>query len=322
MSNLNVAVIGSPEYSKDLGKIGTISDFTFFNLKKEDVTVTMIEPSRYPEKLSSLFYTISMAQKVVLVVDEINAQFGESVLMLNCAGITNGILILRNYITPEQVAPLIRDTVVGGYELFDDDRMRLREHLLDEAAKIEEKPPTAASPPGAMPIDHSFPVKGIGTVALGCVVNGVIRRHDNLQVLPTKHMALVRSIQKHDADAEIAYPGDRIGFALKGVEAEDLERGYVLSKDPALTSSSTIHGRAELIKYWPSALKEGMVLYIGHWMQFIPSKVAYANNAGDWHRPELTLKTEKELVYPPGARAILHYLEGGKLRVVGTIIIE
>jgi selenocysteine-specific translation elongation factor len=135
-------------------------------------------------------------------------------------------------------------------------------------------------------------------------------------------MALVRSIQKHDADAEIAYPGDRIGFALKGVEAEDLERGYVLSKDPSLTSSTTIHGRAELIKYWPSALKEGMVLYIGHWMQFLPSKVAYVNNAGDWHRPELTLKTEKELVYPPGARAILHYLEGGKLRVVGTIIIE
>ena len=158
MSNLNVAVIGSPEYSKELGKIGTISDFTFFNLKKEDVTVTIIEPSRYPEKLSSLFYTISMAHKAVLVVDEINAQFGESVLMLNCAGITNGILVLRNYITPEQVAPLIQDTVVGKYELFEDDRMRLREYLLDEAAKIEEKPPAVTCPPGAMPIDHSFPV--------------------------------------------------------------------------------------------------------------------------------------------------------------------
>ena len=322
MSNLNVAVIGSPEYSKELGKAGTVSDFTFYNLKKEEITVTIIEPSRYPEKLSSLFYTISMAQKAVLVVDEINSQFGESVLMLNCAGLSNGILILRNYITPEQVAPLIRDTVVGSYELFEDDRMRLRERLLEEAAKIEDPPANATSPPGALPVDHSFPVKGIGTVALGCVVNGVIRRHDNLRVLPTKHMALVRSIQKHDADAEIAFPGDRIGFALKGVEAEDLERGYVLSKDPGLVSSSTIHGRAELIKYWPSALKEGMVLYVGHWMQFIPSKVAYVNNAGDWHRPELTLKTEKELVYTPGARAILHYLEGGKLRVVGTIIVE
>ncbi len=65
MSNLNVAVIGVPDYSKELGKAGTISDITFFNLKKEEVTVTIIEPSRYPEKLSSLFYAISMALLVL-----------------------------------------------------------------------------------------------------------------------------------------------------------------------------------------------------------------------------------------------------------------
>jgi len=31
---------------------------------------------------------------------------------------------------------------------------------------------------------------------------------------------------------------------------------------------------------------------------------------------------EKDLVYPPNARIVLHYLEGGKLRVVGSMIIE
>ena len=322
MSNLNVAVIGPPQYSKDLGKMGTESDITFFNAKKEDTTVTVIEPSRYPEKLSSLFYAISMAHKAILVVDEINAQFGETVLMLHCAGLTNGVLILRNYITPEQVAPLIKGTVVEGYTITEDDRMRLREALIEEAAKTDETSGENVAKPGAMVIDHFFPVKGIGTVALGAVVRGTIRRHDNLKVLPTPKTAQLRSIQKHDDDAEIAYPGDRVGFALKGIEADELDRGYVLTKDESLTASTTLHGRGELIRYWPGPLKENMVLYVGHWMQFLPGRLAYVNNSGDWHRPELTVKTEKELVYPPGARAILHYLEGGKLRVVGTLTLE
>ena len=220
--------------------------------------------------------------------------------MLDCADRKNGLLILRNYITPEQVAPLLKGTVIEGYEIIDDDRMRLRERLLAEAGLKSKDPSLQVQAPGAMPIDHFFNVKGIGTVALGCVTGGAIRRHDTLNVLPLKKTVLVRSIQKHDDDAEFAYDTDRAGLALKGIEAEDIDRGYVLTKDNSITSSGTLHGRAILVKYWPAPLKEGMVVYVGHWMQFLPSKIAYVNNSGDWHRPEITLKTEKELVYRPG----------------------
>ena len=44
--------------------------------------------------------------------------------------------------------------------------------------------------------------------------------------------------------------------------------------------------------------------------------------SGDWRMPTLTLTMEKALVYPPGARVVLHYLEGGKLRVVGSLTLE
>ena len=107
MSNLTVAILAPPNYAKDLGKKGTVSDIMFYNLKKGDATVTFIEPTRYPEKLSSLFYAVSVSDRVVLVVDEINATFGECVLMLQCAAKSTGYLILKNYITPDQIAPLI-----------------------------------------------------------------------------------------------------------------------------------------------------------------------------------------------------------------------
>jgi selenocysteine-specific translation elongation factor len=320
MSNITVAVIGPEGYAGDLGKKGTSSDITFYNLKKGEHSVTLIEPVRYPERLSSLFFAVSMAHEALLVVDDISAAFGECVLLLDCAGIRKGMIVLRNYLTSEQIAPLIRGTVVEHYEVVPDERARIREHLIEEVSALAEQPGNGGK--GAVPVDHAFPVKGIGVVVLGQVVKGTISRHDTLRVFPTHKAAQVRSIQKHDDDAPSAGPGDRVGLALKGIEVDDLDRGYVLSASESITATGTISGRASLVRFWPSPLREEMVLHIGHWMQFIPARVAFVDNAGDWKRPLLTLRAEKDLVYFPGDRVILHYLDGGKLRVAGTMDLD
>jgi selenocysteine-specific translation elongation factor len=322
MSNLNVAVIAPPDYAKDLGKKGTTSDITFYNLKKGDATVTFLEPTRYPEKLSSLFYTVSLADYVVLVVAEINAAFGESVLMLQCAGKTAGSLILKNYLSPDQIAPLIKGTILEKYEIIEEDMVGLREKFLDMAVKRTAHQKAHVGGNGSVPIDHHFNVKGVGVVVLGSVAHGVIKKHDILKVLPTEKTAQVRSIQKHDEDADIAVAGDRIGLALKNIETEDLDRGYVLTNDPALKFSTSVTGKAQLVKFWPAPLKEGMVIYAGHWMQFLPTRIEKISVEGDWRMPVITLSLEKALVYNSGARIVLHYLEGGKLRVVGSLTLE
>jgi selenocysteine-specific translation elongation factor len=323
MSNLTVAVLAPPDYSKDLGKKGTTSDITFYNLKKGDATVTFIEPTRYPEKLSSLFYAVSLSDRVVLVVSEINASFGECVLMLQCANKSAGYLILKNYISLDQIAPLIKGTVLEHYEVLEEDMVGLREKMLEISVKqtAHQKAHDTAGK-GVVPIDAHFNVKGVGVVVLGSVAQGMIKKHETLKVLPTEKTAQIRSIQKHDDDAESAITGDRVGLALKNIESEDLDRGYVLTSDPSVKFATTVTGKAQLVKYWPAALKEGMVLYAGHWMQFLPTRLEKAVVEGDWRMPVLTLTMEKALVYPPNARIVLHYLEGGKLRVVGSLIVE
>lgn len=320
MSNLTVAILAPPDYAKDLGKKGTVSDITFYNMKRGDATVTPIEPTRYPEKLSSLFYAISLADRIVLVVDEINATFGESVLMLQCAGKSTGYLILKNYISLDQIAPLIKGTVIEHYEVMEEDIVGLREKILDIAIKLTAHHKTkTAGGNGAVPIDHHFNVKGVGVVVLGCVAQGVIKKHDTLRVLPTEKTVQIRSIQKHDEDAEYAETGDRVGFALKNLDVEELDRGYVLTNDSSIKYSTTITGKAHLVKYWPAPLKAGMVIYTGHWMQFLPARLEKVSFDNDWRMPDITLSLEKALVYPSNARVVLHYLEGGKLRVVGSL---
>jgi selenocysteine-specific translation elongation factor len=316
MTNLNVAILGALDYAKDLGKKGTTSDLSFYNLKKGEDTVTIIEPTRYPERLAPLFYTVSLAKKAILIVDQITPTFGECVIMLDCVGLKDGLVILRNYLSRDQIAPLIKGTVVEGYEFVEDDRNAIRERLLDEVAKMVAP---CDSETGTMPVDHFFNVRGIGTVVLGSVAEGAIKKHDELMVLPGNKTALVRSIQKHDEDFDCAGVGDRTGIALKGVEVDDLDRGTILTNDKSIKSTSSLSAKAKIVKYWPSPLKEGMVLHIGHWMQFVPARVEGVKTEGDWHTPELTLKLDKMLVYRPGARAVLTYPEGGKLRVIGAI---
>jgi selenocysteine-specific translation elongation factor len=323
MSNLTVAILAPPDYAKDLGKKGTVSDITFYNLKKGDATVTFIEPTRYPEKLSSLFYAVSVSNRVILVIEEINASFGECVLMLQCAGKSNGYLILKNYITQDQIAPLIKGTVLEHYEVIEEDIVGLREKMLEISVKQTAHQKTHDTvEKGSVPVDAHFNVKGVGVVVLGFVAQGAIKKHDTLKILPTKKTAQIRSIQKHDDDAENAIKGDRVGLALKNIEAEDLDRGFVLTNDPEIKQATTISGKAQLVKYWPAPLKEGMVLYAGHWMQFLPTRLEKITVENDWRMPTITLTMETALVYPPGARVVLHYLEGGKLRVVGSLTLQ
>jgi selenocysteine-specific translation elongation factor len=316
MANLNVAILGALDYGKDLGKKGTASDLTFYNLKKGQNTVTFIEPTRYPERVAPLFYAVSMAQKALLIVDQINPAFGETVIMLDSVGITEGIVILRNYLAREQLAPLIKGTVVDGYEFLADDKNALRERLLEDVARMESPQNDET---GTLPVDHFFNVRGIGTVVLGSVAEGSIKKHDVLMVLPGEKTALVRSIQKHDEDFDTAGVGERTGIALKGIEVEDLDRGTILTNDKSIKQVSSLVAKSAIVKYWPSPLKEGMVLHIGHWMQYVPARVEAASVQGDWHKAELRLKLDKMLVYRPGAKAVLTYPEGGKLRVLGTI---
>ncbi len=107
MGNLTVVVLGKPDYSSALGKKGTSTDITLYNLKKGEDTVTFIEPTRYPERLAPLFYACSIAKKAIVVVDELNSYLGESLVMLQCCGLKDGYFVLRHYVSPDKIEPLV-----------------------------------------------------------------------------------------------------------------------------------------------------------------------------------------------------------------------
>jgi selenocysteine-specific translation elongation factor len=239
--------------------------------------------------------------------------------MLQCADIQSGYIILRNYIPKEKIVPLIKGTSLEKFEFINDDPNYLREQLLAEAAKQKHAEAPVGQSVGAVPVDHSFNVKGVGVVILGVVTYGIVQKHAMLNVLPSGKTAQVRSIQKHDDEFDIAGEGDRVGLALKNVEVEDVERGAVLTNDTSIKTATKLETHASLIKYWQTPIKQGMVMHVGHWTQFITAKVDVVAETGDPKKPALTLTLDKPLVYRPSDKGVLMYLEGAKLRVAGTV---
>jgi len=312
MPNLTIIYLGPSDIAKELAKKGTESDITFYNLKRGNDTLTLVEPTRYPEKLSSLFFAAALSDAALLVIDEISAALGECIVMLDAAQIKSGYIMLRNYIDIAMIAPLIAGTVLENYIYVSEDLTVLREDLLHAATSASAD----ANGPPIVPIDHHFNVKGIGTVILGCVAKGTVKKHDQLLVWPTKKVAQVRSIQKHDDDASEAYRGDRVGLALKGVTAEELDRGYVLAPENMLIEAEEMRGQLSPVQWWKQPLKEQMILYAGYWMQFSPCRVTSISE--DAKNPDLTLVCNKPFVFDQGAEIVLHYLEGERLRIVGT----
>ncbi len=278
MGNITVAILGSLEIGNTLAKKGTSTDITLYNLKKGEDTVTFIEPTRYPERLAPLFYACALSKKAIVVVNALDASFGEQLVMLQCSDIKSGYIILKNYVPKEKIEALIKGTSLEKFEIIPDDPNALREKLLVDASQQKTvEVPAGQQAVGAVPVDHSFNVKGVGVVVLGIVVYGAVQKHATLNVLPAGKTAQVRSIQKHDEDFDVAGEGDRVGLAMKNVEVEDLDRGAVLTNDPVIKTSTAIKTQSTLVKYWQTPIKAGMVMHIGHWTQLITAKVDSGN---------------------------------------------
>lgn len=81
--------------------------------------------------------------------------------------------------------------------------------------------------PLRIPLQDVYKIGGIGTVPVGRVETGVLRRGMGVVFAPSNIKTEVRSLEMYHVDAPQAIPGDNIGFNVKNVSVKDLKRGYV-----------------------------------------------------------------------------------------------
>ena len=64
-------------------------------------------------------------------------------------------------------------------------------------------------------------------------------------------------------------------------------------------------------------LKDGMMVHVGHWMQMVPARIEKASGKD----ADVEMSFDGQIIHKPGDEGVVMYLEGGKLRVVGTIVL-
>lgn len=109
--------------------------------------------------------------------------------------------------------------------------------------------------PFLMPVADKM--KENGTVAMGKIESGHVKKGVTLVVMPTKKTAKVEAIFADENELSQAYNGDNVRLRLKGVSEEDLQPGYVLcgTKNP-VHAVTAFEAQLQIIEY-PSIMTAG-----------------------------------------------------------------
>jgi elongation factor 1-alpha len=101
----------------------------------------------------------------------------------------------------------------------------------------EIKPPKRPSDkPLRLPLQDVYKIGGIGTVPVGRVETGTIKPGMTVTFAPVGLSSEVKSVEMHHEQLQEAFPGDNVGFNIKGISVKEIKRGMVASdakKDPA-----------------------------------------------------------------------------------------
>jgi elongation factor 1-alpha len=90
--------------------------------------------------------------------------------------------------------------------------------------------------PLRLPLQDVYKIGGVGTVPVGRVETGILKPGMVVKFSPSDLTTDVKSIEMHHSVLEEAYPGDNVGFNIKGISVTQIKRGYVCSdtkNDPA-----------------------------------------------------------------------------------------
>ena len=268
MTNFNVAILNDEEFAKELGKKGTATDFTIYNLKQGEDTFCFFHPHQYPDKIQSLINVLALTDSTVIVIHQLDQYLGEMIVAMDLMNKDKGLIIFDDFVEKEKFISIVRDASVEKLVIVNRKPFEVYEKL-QQYCKIDD----GAGEDFKMSVDAFFDVKSVGTVVLGAVKKGQVNVHDELQLYPTDKKVTVKSLQVHDEDMKQAVKGSRVGLALKGASVDDFGRGMILAKPGSLKVASELTLDTRFTKYYKEKPEVGKGYFIAIGMQYKQAKL-------------------------------------------------
>lgn len=120
-----------------------------------------------------------------------------------------------------ETAPIIRVSAKTGEGLEE-----IQKSLINVLADI---PPQIDHGRPRLPIDRVFKIAGFGTVVTGTLLDGSLHVGDEIELIPGNLKGRIRGLQTHKSHVETAQPGSRTAINISGLDANQIDRGVVVS---------------------------------------------------------------------------------------------
>lgn len=96
-----------------------------------------------------------------------------------------------------------------------------------EALDLLKQPDKPTTLPFRLPIQDVYSISGVGTVPVGRIETGVMKKGMKVAFMPANVNGEVKSIEMHHEEVPEALPGDNVGFNVRGVGKGEIRRGDV-----------------------------------------------------------------------------------------------
>ncbi len=321
----HITLIGSDEIGRTLGKTSDKRDVETYvhKIRNEDGTSALVfaRPTRHPERIRPLLASLDGASSALIYITHFDAIFGEIIVSIAAAGIKHGHFILApeegGWIDPEQVELVASQVGLSEWPIHlsipkpADLHTDLFQH--GELQEMQEHPEGFA-----IVIEQVLSPPGIGTVAIGRVVQGTVHRQDAIRSVRNEIIGTIRSIQVLDEDVDEAGLGCRVGIAIRNIHPSQINKGGMLVapemvKNRQILVSERIAINLDRTEAHPPITKVGSIVHLFCDGQFIEGKIISQQN----HNLELALNAN--LALRKGARGILARLDSAPQRIIGKV---
>lgn len=129
--------------------------------------------------------------------------------------------------------------------------------ILLEALNGLVPPELPTTLPFRLPIQDVYSISGIGTVPVGRIETGIMKKGMKVSFMPANKDGEVKSIEMHHEEYAEAKPGDNVGFNVRGIGKNDIRRGDVCGPADAPPSVAEEFTAQIVILQHPSAITVG-----------------------------------------------------------------
>ena len=158
--------------------------------------------------------------------------------------------LLSSYEFPGDDIPIIAGSALAALEGRDPEigENKIKE-LMEAVDNYIPQPERPKDKDFLMPVEDVFSISGRGTVATGCIEQGVLNVNDEIEIVGIKdtQKTVCNGVEMFRKLLDQGEAGDNVGVLLRGTKREEIERGQVLCKPGSITPHTKFTAEAYIL---------------------------------------------------------------------------